>query len=128
MKLLAQFRRLHALVQDLGQQPGLPALAQGMHCSERNMRNLLAKMQAQGWLHWTAGRGRGHRSELVWHTTPDAVALDHMGELLREGDLERAFAQLNPAQRKALSARLPEYLGGEHASSRSLRMPLFRQV
>jgi SgrR family transcriptional regulator len=128
MKLLAQYRRLHTLVQSLGHQPGLPALAQGMHCSERNMRNLLAKMQAQGWLTWTAGQGRGRHSELVWHTTPDALALDHMSELLREGDLEQAFAQLNPAQRSALSARLPEYLGADHASQRSLRMPVYRQV
>lgn len=128
MKLLAQYRRLHALIESIGHQPGLPALAQGMHCSERNMRNLLSRMQAQGWLTWTAGQGRGHHSGLVWHSTPDVVALDHMADLLREGDLEQAFAQLNPAQRSALSARLPEYLGADHASGHGLRMPLFRQV
>lgn len=128
MKLLAQYRRLHSLVHSLGHQPGLPSLAQGMHCSERNMRNLLVKMQAQGWLTWTAGQGRGHHSELVWHATPDEVALNHMADLLREGDLEQAFAQLNPAQRRALSTRLPEYLGAEHSSDRSLRMPLYRQA
>ena len=128
MKLLAQFRRLYTLVHSLGHQPGLPALAQGMHCSERNMRMLLAKMQAQGWLSWTAGQGRGRHSELVWHTSPDALALDHMTDLLREGDLEQAFAQLNPTQRSALSARLPEYLGADHTSQRRLRMPVYRQV
>lgn len=128
MKLLSQYRRLHALVQGLGQQPGLPALAEGMHCSERHLRNLLARMQAEGWLSWTAGRGRGHRSELRWHATPDALALDQLGELLREGDLERAFAQLSPAQRAALSARLPEYLAAGPAGGRSLRMPLYRPV
>ena len=87
MKLLAQYRRLHTLVESLGHQPGLPALAQGMHCSERNMRILLSKMQAQGWLTWTAGRGRGRHSALVWHANPDAVAFSHMAELLREGQL-----------------------------------------
>lgn len=48
MRLLAQYRRLHTLIESIGHQPGLPALARGMHCSERNMRNLLSKMQAHG--------------------------------------------------------------------------------
>ncbi len=128
MKLLAQYRRLHTLVNSLGTQPGLPALALGMHCSERNMRNLLAKMQARGWLRWSAGRGRGHYSQLDWLITPDALALDQMSDLLRQGDLEQAFSHLNEAQRSAFSARLPDYLGIGDATCRSLRMPLYRMV
>ncbi|MFZ6656429.1 SgrR family transcriptional regulator [Undibacterium sp. TJN19] len=128
MKLLDQYRRLHAFLQTHAQQPGLPALAQAMHCSERNMRNLLAKMQQRGWLNWQAGRGRGNHSQLDLLQTPDSLALDHLSHLLARGDLEQAFASLEDGQRQQLAARLPEYLGVPDSACRSLRMPLFRKV
>ncbi len=128
MKLLDQYRKLHSFLQSQEQQPGLPALALAMHCSERNMRNLLAKMQQQGWLRWQAGRGRGHHSQLEFLQTPDSLALDHLSHLLASGDLEQAFASLDEAQRQQLATRLPDYLGMSDSACRSLRMPLFRTV
>ncbi|MFZ6744918.1 SgrR family transcriptional regulator [Undibacterium sp. JH2W] len=128
MKLLDQYRKLHIFLQQHEQQPGLPALALAMHCSERNMRNLLAKMQAQGWLSWQAGRGRGHHSQLQLLQSPDSLALDHLSHLLARGDLEQAFASLDGNQRQQLASRLPDYLGMPDSASRSLRMPLFRSV
>ncbi|MFZ6719126.1 SgrR family transcriptional regulator [Undibacterium sp. Ji49W] len=128
MKLLDQYRRLYTLLQGQPQQPGLPSLAQAMHCSERNMRNLLAKMQQQGRLQWQAGRGRGNHSQLDFLQTPDTLALDHLSHLLARGDLEQAFASLEDGLRQQLAARLPEYLGVPDAACRSLRMPLFRKV
>lgn len=128
MKLLDQYRKLHAFLQHQEQQPGLPALALAMHCSERNMRNLLAKMQQRGWLNWQAGRGRGNHSQLDFLQTPDSLALDHLSHLLASGDLEQAFASLDDSQRQQLATRLPDYLGMSDHASRSLRMPLFRRV
>lgn len=127
MKLRDQYTKLYELMQGR-QQPGLPALAEAMHCSERNMRHLLAKMQEQGWLQWTAARGRGHHSQLQLLKTPDALALDHLSGLLARGDLEQAFASLGRAQRKQLASRLPAYLGLSDGKQQLLRMPLYRPI
>lgn len=128
MKLREQYRRLHAFLADKAQQPGLPALAAALHCSERNMRNLLSRMQQQGWLEWQAGRGRGHHSKLSLLQNPEALALDHLSGLLAKGELEQAFASLGETQRQQLAARLPDYLGVADSACKSLRMPLFRTV
>lgn len=128
MKLLDHYRKLYSFLQSQQQQPGLPALALAMHCSERNLRNLLARMQQQGWLSWQAGRGRGHHSRLDFLQTPDNLALDQLSHMLACGDLEQAFASLDDTQRQQLATRLPEYLGMPDSACRSLRMPLFRAV
>lgn len=128
MKLLDHYRKLYTFLQHQEQQPGLPALALAMHCSERNMRNLLAKMQQHGWLNWQAGRGRGNHSQLEFLQTPDSLALDHLSQFLARGDLEQAFASLDDHQRQQLASRLPDYLGMPDSACRSLRMPLFRSV
>jgi len=125
MRLLDQYRRLHRLLADGPAQPSLPELAQALNCSERNVRLLLAKMRERGWLHWQPGRGRGHRSRLTLLQPPQQLALDQVSNLLAEGELERAFAQLDPQQRRQLVARLPGFLGATEGGSR-LRMPLYR--
>ena len=128
MKLRDQYRRLHHYMQSIEQQPGLPALAEALHCSERNMRLLLAKMQTQGWLTWQAGCGRGNLSQLRLRVTPESLALDHVSSLLAKGDLEHAFASLDHKQRAQLASRLPDYLNVPDPACRRLRMPAFRPV
>lgn len=127
MKLRDQFNRLYQLMHDQ-KQPGLPALADAMHCSERNMRHLLSKMQDQGWLRWTPARGRGHHSELEFRVTPDALALDQIQGLLAQGELEQAFASLGRQQKKQLAARLPEFLDLRDGNRDVLRLPMYRPV
>lgn len=129
MHLIDRFHRLHA-VAARQPQPGLPALADALHCSERNVRILLRKMEEQGWLRWEAARGRGHFSRLTFLVTPQDASLDHVSGLLERGELEQAFASLDARQRKRLSARLPEFLRMNRADAAGtrLRMPLFRPI
>ena len=128
MKLIDQYRRLHALLQGQNEQPGLPALAQGLHCSERNVRILLGKMQQQGWLQWEAARGRGHLSRLTLLQTPQTAAMERLSGLLEDGELELAFGSLDHSQRQRLVERLPEFLGLMDGDSTQLRMSLYRAV
>lgn len=130
MRLIDQFHRLHAILSQQAQQPGLPALANALNCSERNVRVLLRKMEQQGWLRWEAARGRGHFSRLTLLSSPQHAALDRLSGLLAEGELEQAFASLDGEQRKLLAARLPDFLktpSADQACSR-LRIPLYRAV
>ncbi|NRF68222.1 SgrR family transcriptional regulator [Aquincola sp. S2] len=125
MQLKAQYALLH---RQLGsRQPGLPAIAALLGCSERNARMRLRKMQAEGWLHWQPGRGRGHRSTLEWLREPQQLQLDELLQLVGRGELEQAFARLKPAQRERLMARLPEFLGAS-PPQRLLRMAVARPL
>lgn len=130
MRLIDQFHKLHALLERQPEQPGLPALADALNCSERNARLLLRKMEEKGWLRWEPARGRGHFSRLTMLASPQQVALDHLSGLLAEGELEEAFASLDGEQRKLLAARLPDFLQAPQASgSRNrVRIPLRRSV
>jgi SgrR family transcriptional regulator len=125
MRLLDHYRRLHRLLSDAATPPSLPELAEAMNCSQRNIRLLLNRMQAEGWLSWQPGRGRGRRSSLTLLKPPEQLAFERLGGLLADGDLERAFGQLDPAQRRELAARLPDFLGAPAGLGR-LRMPLYR--
>lgn len=125
MRLLDHYRRLHQFLAAQTQPPSLPELAQALTCSERNVRLLLARMQAAGWLQWQPGRGRGHRSVLTLLKAPQQLALDQLTGLLADGDLEGAFERLDSAQRRQLAARLPDFLGSTGGAGR-VRMPLYR--
>ncbi|MES2102557.1 MAG: ABC transporter substrate-binding protein [Pseudomonadota bacterium] len=128
MRLIDQYRRLHSLLQGQSEQPGLPALARGLHCSERNVRILLGKMQEQGWLNWEAARGRGHLSRLTLLQSPQTAAMTRLSDLLEEGELEQAFGSLDDDQRQRLVERLPEFLGLPDGDCTQLRMSLYRAV
>lgn len=130
MRLIDQFQKLHAFVVKHPNQPGLPALATALSCSERNARLLLRKMEEKGWLRWEAARGRGHFSRLSMLVSPQQVALDHLSGLVADGELEQAFASLDGEQRKQLAARLPDFLHqhNENGPRDRLRIPVPRPV
>lgn len=130
MRLLDQFHKLHAVLAEHGAQPGLPALAEALSCSERNARIVLRKMAERGWLRWEAARGRGHFSRLTLLESPQHAALDRLSGLLEKGELEQAFARLDGAQRRQLARRLPDFLriADQDDARHRLRMPLYRAV
>jgi len=125
MALLQQFLRLAD-----GLAPtstlALPAVAERLCCSERNARLLLGRMQAEGWLRWTPGRGRGRLSELALLVEPAALRERQWRELIGQGRLEAAFHALPPAARARLRAALPAFLGA--APGGGLRMPFYRPL
>ncbi len=131
MRLIKHFQNLHAAMEAHRTQPGLPALARALSCSERNVRILLLKMEARGWLRWEAARGRGHFSNLTMLVSPHDVSLAEISGLLAKGELEKAFASLGDEQRARLKARLYEFLPISRSSkdsSHRIRIPLHRQV
>ncbi|GAB3255378.1 SgrR family transcriptional regulator [Chitinimonas naiadis] len=125
MRLLDQFQRLSDWLPQTTQ-PTLADIAAALCCSERNVRLRLQRMQAEGWLTWQPGRGRGHRSTLTLLQQPDALRLQRLHHLLAEGRLEAAFDGL-PSQGKArLKQSLPAYLGAGRAGT--LRIPFYRPL
>ncbi|GCL73394.1 ABC transporter substrate-binding protein [Paenibacillus naphthalenovorans] len=73
----------------------LDELAVQLDCTHRNVQLLLRKMQDEGWLTWTAERGRGRRSRLLFIQNADDMILSAAKELVERKDLRGALAQIN---------------------------------
>ncbi|MEO5686197.1 MAG: ABC transporter substrate-binding protein [Burkholderiaceae bacterium] len=125
MLLLHQFVRL---AEGLPHESRLSidAVAERLCCTPRNARLLLGRMQAEGWLRWTPGRGRGRLSTLALRGDAGALRETHWRGLIDEGRLEEAFASLPPEGRMRLQAALPVFLGP--APGGGLRIPFYRPL
>lgn len=125
MRLLHQYLRLS---DGLPRSAGLSIdeVAERLCCTPRNARLLLGRMQAQGWLRWTPGRGRGKRSRLELRREPAALHEAHLRELIGHGRLEEAFDSLPAAARSRLQSALPDFLGPTPGGG--LRVPFYRPL
>ena len=125
MKLLHQYLRL---AEGLPVQSSLSieAAADRLCCTPRNARLLLGRMQAEGWLRWTPGRGRGRLSELALLQEPAVVRDAHLRGLIAGGRLEEAFDSLPAAARSRLQSALPTFLGPTAVGG--LRVPFYRPL
>ncbi|GAA4853700.1 SgrR family transcriptional regulator [Paenibacillus vulneris] len=70
----------------------LPQLTEWLHCSSRNVNLILKKMEEHNWIQWLPGRGRGHRSRIVFRMTCESLVLQMAQDHVRKGDLQKAFA------------------------------------
>lgn len=125
MKLLHQYLRL---AEGLPTQSSLSieAAADRLCCTPRNARLLLGRMQAEGWLRWVPGRGRGKLSVLTLHHEPAVLRDAHLRKLIGEGQLEAAFDSLSHSARSRLQSALPAFLGP--TAGGGLRVPFYRPL
>lgn len=89
-------------------------LAEKLDCTHRNMVLLLKRMAAEGWISWSARRGRGNRSLLAFEQPAEKLLLEEAEELALRGDLQSAFDLL---QRRGLGGasltRFQQWLTGQ---------------
>ncbi len=130
MKLHEHFFVLHQAFRATEVKAGLPALASALDCSERNVAVLLEKMANAGWIHWTASRGRGRFSTLLFLLTPQQVRLRVLSDMLSAGDLEKLVPTLDPLERSTLASNLIEIFRRSYIDpeKRKLQLPLFRPL
>lgn len=69
----------------------LSQLTEWLHFSSRNVNLVLRKMEEHCWIQWLPGRGRGHRSRIVFRITREALVLQMAQDLVGKGDLQKAF-------------------------------------
>jgi len=125
MPLLHQFVRLaDGLPKD--SRLSIDAVAERLCCTPRNARLLLGRMQAEGWLRWTPGRGRGRLSTLQLRHHPGELRDAHLRALIGDGRLEEAFDSLPASARSRLQSALPAFLGP--APGGGLRIPFYRPL
>jgi len=76
MKLYNHYLRLHACYGESEQTAiTLAEVAAALDCTQRNAVTIVRGMREQGWIVWSAQRGRGHRSKLRFLVPPEQVAL-----------------------------------------------------
>ncbi|NLR76202.1 SgrR family transcriptional regulator [Leeia aquatica] len=127
MSLARYFQKLYQTYGEQPVQPGLPELAAQLCVSERHARQLLGRMQGEGWLTWQAGRGRGVRSTLQLHGKALQQLEQELQQLLQQGALSQVLQRLPAAERQQWLDSLPRLLAQHDAGSR-LRIPLPRAL
>ncbi|MBP1965737.1 ABC transporter substrate-binding protein [Paenibacillus aceris] len=63
-----------------------------LYCTERNVKILIRKMSEMGWIVWTPGRGRGHRSAIRFLVAAEDLLLAEAKVLVEQGNLNSAMS------------------------------------
>lgn len=98
MKIMDYYIRLRLHAQDQQHmRNSLQELADVLYCSTKNIKILLKKMSEEQLIHWTPGRGRGNKTEILFiHNFVEAIE-SYTDELLAQEKLKDIFLLLkNP--------------------------------
>ncbi|MFX3623442.1 MAG: ABC transporter substrate-binding protein [Ectobacillus sp.] len=110
-------------------------LAGILFCTERNAKLILAKLVEAGWVSFSPGRGRGHKSRLTFLASLDEAAFAEATSLFKAGQitegLELATLFGSPLLKRRLLEWLGEYFGYKkedtgHTIRDIIRIPMFR--
>lgn len=66
-----------------------------LHCSLRNARLLLKKMDNDGFIKWAPGKGRGNRSHLTFTFPLSSVIILHFQNLIQQKNMDEALQFLD---------------------------------
>ena len=85
MKIMDYYIRLRLHAQDQQHmRNSLQELADVLYCSTKNIKILLKKMSEEQLIHWTPGRGRGNKTEILFiHNFVEAIE-SYTDELLAQ--------------------------------------------
>jgi SgrR family transcriptional regulator len=110
----------------------LEQLSEVFFCSRRNVSNILAKLQAEGWIKWVSGNGRKHRSELTFLKRLDDLIRETVNSYMQEGDLHSVlrFNELieNSSYKHLILERLSDSIGYTQGKQDVLRVPFHRSL
>ena len=95
MKIMDYYIRLRLHAQDQKHiQNSLQELADVLYCSTKNVKILLKNMSEEQLIHWTPGRGRGNKTEILFiHNFVEAIE-SYTDELLAQEKLKDVFLLL----------------------------------
>ncbi|ETI67404.1 ABC transporter substrate-binding protein [Neobacillus vireti] len=110
-------------------------LANILFCSQRNTKFILTKLVESGWVSFSPGRGRGHKSQLTFLKSVDdvvfaeAITLFKLGQITEGLELATLFG--TPALNMRLLQWLNHFFGYEKQKTEQkvkdiIRLPMFR--
>ncbi|MBA2942475.1 SgrR family transcriptional regulator [Paenibacillus sp. CGMCC 1.16610] len=100
MQLALQYAQLKTSVTRVLQIPhtymdvpvSVEEIAGYLYCTERNVKILIRKMSEMGWIVWTPGRGRGHRSMIRFLVPAEDVLMAEAKIHVEQGNLNHAMS------------------------------------
>ncbi|MFC4778864.1 ABC transporter substrate-binding protein [Paenibacillus sp. GCM10023252] len=126
------------------EEPGIAAevsldeLSSVLHCTQRNVKLIIRRLEEEGLIHWQAGRGRGNRSQLTFLMDREKLLLELSEQLATKGEYKNAFELLQAyGEGTSSRTRFVEWLNGHfgyrsvlHHDSQSdmLRLPVYRPI
>jgi SgrR family transcriptional regulator len=95
-KLYLQYLQLHSMYGETGEiLITLDELAAALMCTHRNMQLILNRMKEKGWISWIPTRGRGRRSQLLFHASPEEMALQLFMKFVTHTDIQHIIDQIS---------------------------------
>ncbi|ASS65307.1 MULTISPECIES: ABC transporter substrate-binding protein [unclassified Paenibacillus] len=104
---------------DTEAETALDELAELFHCTERNVKLIVRKLEEEGWIRWIPGKGRGNLSKISFLKSRERFLLDIAKELASDGDYQKAFQLLQiHGEHTSVRDRFVEWLSGHFGSDR----------
>lgn len=114
----------------------LEELTRLFHCTERNVKLIVRKLQDEHWIEWLPGRGRGNKSKIRFLVKRDLFLLEYAKRLTEKGEYRSAFEFLyqHEEDRAVLDQFLQwlngqfgmEKIGAETQAKDVFRLPVYR--
>ncbi|WP_334076576.1 ABC transporter substrate-binding protein [Paenibacillus sanfengchensis] len=114
----------------------LEELTKLFHCTERNVKLIVRKLQDESWITWLPGRGRGNKSRIRFLVKRDHFLLEFAKRLAEKGEYRSAFEFLHQYEedRTVLDQFLQwlngqfgmEKFGAELHAKDVFRLPVYR--
>ncbi|MBD0381400.1 ABC transporter substrate-binding protein [Paenibacillus sedimenti] len=143
MQLALQYAQLKASIIRLGHRANVDVpvtveeIAGYLYCTERNVKILIRKMSDLGWIMWTPGRGRGHRSSIRFLASAEELILAEAKMYVEQGNLNSAMSLfqlegLDPGLTDRFLAWLGDFFGyrgtQEAGAIETLRLPMHNRI
>ncbi|WP_028608844.1 ABC transporter substrate-binding protein [Paenibacillus harenae] len=116
----------------------LEELADALHCTPRNAKLVLKKLEEDGLVTWQPGRGRGNRSHISFKEHKESFLLNLATSKAAQGDYRTSFEVLSSyGEGTEAKIKFIEWLKGrfgyqrevrDHTECDTLRFPVYRSV
>ncbi|MDP4171887.1 MAG: ABC transporter substrate-binding protein, partial [Bacillota bacterium] len=109
-------------------------LAELLYCSQRNVKNLLMKMEQSQWISFASGKGRGHMTVMTYLLSKEAILQQIAESYVKEGNIAGAADFLKQySEEEVLTSQFLNWLSNYFGVSvvenvEMLKLPIYRAI
>lgn len=96
----------------------LNELTELFYCTERNVKNIIRKLQDEQWIEWKPGRGRGNRSKIAFLLNRELFLLEYAKQLAQKGEYQSAFEFLHRLEDDGVREAFIQWLNSQFGLER----------
>ncbi|MBH5316443.1 SgrR family transcriptional regulator [Paenibacillus sp. GSMTC-2017] len=116
----------------------LEQLSEALFCTQRNVKLILRKLEEDGLIEWTAGRGRGNRSKITFLATKEEKLLQLAEMVALKGEYKHAFELIQMyGEGTSVRQHFVEWMNGQFgyktvqiddSEADILRLPVYKPI